>query len=280
MPELPEVETVCRGLAARLEGRALAEVVQRRADLRFPLPPDFAARLTGRRVERIGRRGKYILVHLDDRMVWLVHLGMSGRVVLGPAETTPPGPHDHVVVRTEDGTELRYSDARRFGMMDLVPAAGLAACRALAGMGPEPLERGFSAAYLSRVLAGRRMPVKAALLDQKIVAGIGNIYACESLFRARLSPLRLAHTIAGARAGRLVAAVKAVLAEAIAAGGSSLRDYVQASGELGYFQHSWAVYDREGKACPGCACDRARTGGIGRLVQSGRSTFYCPVRQR
>ncbi|NBC31198.1 MAG: bifunctional DNA-formamidopyrimidine glycosylase/DNA-(apurinic or apyrimidinic site) lyase [Alphaproteobacteria bacterium] len=280
MPELPEVETVCRGLASKLEGRGLATVVQRRADLRFPLPPDFAARLTGRRVARIGRRGKYILVHLDDQMVWLVHLGMSGRIILGPPEATPPGPHDHVVVLTDDGTELRYTDARRFGMMDLVPAAGLADCRALAGMGPEPLEADFSPAYLSRVLAGRQMPVKAALLDQKIVAGIGNIYACESLFRARLSPLRRAHTLTGARARRLVAAVKAVLAEAIAAGGSSLRDYVQASGELGYFQHQWAVYDREGEACPGCTCDRARTGGIGRLVQSGRSTFYCPVRQR
>lgn len=280
MPELPEVETVRRGLAAKLQGRGLAAVVQRRADLRFPLPADFAARLTGRRVGEIGRRGKYILVHLDDRTVWLVHLGMSGRIILGPPEATPPGPHDHIVVQTDDGTELRYTDARRFGMMDLVPEAALAAYRPLAAMGPEPLEPAFSAAYLSRTLAGRQMPIKAALLDQKIVAGIGNIYACESLFRARLSPLRLAHTIAGAPARRLVAAVKAVLAEAIAAGGSSLRDYVQSSGELGYFQRQWAVYGKAGEPCPGCTCDPVRSGGIARLVQSGRSTFYCPVRQR
>ena len=285
MPELPEVETVCRGLASKLDGRRLIVVEQRRADLRFPFPPDFAARLAGRRVMRIARRAKYILVHLDDQMVWLVHLGMSGRMVLSPTgtaptRTAPTGPHDHVIVRTDDGTELRYNDARRFGMMDLVPAADLATHRALAGLGPEPLEPDFSADSLSAALAGRRSPIKAALLDQRTVAGLGNIYVCEALFRAGVSPRRLAATIQGARAGRLVAAIKAVLTDAIAAGGSSLRDYVQASGELGYFQHAWAVYDRVGEACPGCTCDRGQTGGIRRLVQSGRSTFYCPVRQR
>lgn len=280
MPELPEVETVCRGLTAQLEGQQLAEIVQRRADLRFPLPDDFAARLTGRRVARIARRGKYILLRLDDAMVWMIHLGMSGRLCVGPSVAVPTGPHDHIIAITETGTELRYTDPRRFGMMDLVPEAGLQAHWALAMMGPEPLDAGFSPDILTAALAGRRSPIKTALLDQRIVAGLGNIYVCESLFRARLSPQRPAGTIAGARSQRLVAAIKTVLSDAIAAGGSSLRDYVQASGELGYFQHEWAVYDRAGKACPGCTCDWQETGGIKRLLQSGRSTFYCPVQQR
>ncbi len=284
MPELPEVETVCRGLAAKLEGRRLARVVQRRPDLRFPLPERLAERLTGRRVESIARRGKYILVHLDDGMVLLAHLGMSGRLVISPAPAPParfaPSRHDHVILETEDGSVVAFNDARRFGMMDLTPARQLGEHRLLAGLGPEPLADGFDGTVLARGLAGRLTPIKAALLDQRVVAGLGNIYVSEALFAARLSPRRLAGSVSGRRAGRLATAIREVLSRAIAAGGSSLRDYVQASGELGYFQHAWAVYDREGERCPGCTCNPAATGGIRRIVQSNRSTFYCPVRQR
>ncbi len=280
MPELPEVETVCRGLRLRLVGRRLARVRQRRPDLRYPLPEKLGQRLTGRRVERIDRRAKYMLMHLDDGMVLIVHLGMSGRIVVSDAPGPVPGPHDHVVLETDDGAVVVFNDARRFGMMDLVPAVDLGGHRLLAGLGPEPLDDGFDGACLTRALAGRIISIKAALLDQRIVAGIGNIYACEALFRANLSPRRQAGSVIGRRADRLAAAVKAVLAAAIDAGGSSVRDYVQASGELGWFQHAWAVYDREGLPCPGCTCDVARTGGVRRLVQGGRSTFYCAVRQR
>ncbi len=278
MPELPEVETVRRGLAPRLEGRRLQRVVQRRPDLRWPLPERFAERLTGRRVLTVGRRAKYLQIEIDSGEVLLVHLGMSGRMVLTPAPVVRPEPHDHVILETEDGQAVRFNDPRRFGMMDLVPADGLDRHRLLATLGPEPLGDAFTAEYLAHALAGRRTPIKAALLDQRVVAGLGNIYVCEALFQARLSPRRLAASVQGARAARLVTAVRDVLARAIAAGGSSLRDYVQADGELGYFQHAWAVYGREGDPCPGCRCDGDP--GIQRIVQSGRSTFYCPTRQR
>ncbi|MCA8908436.1 MAG: bifunctional DNA-formamidopyrimidine glycosylase/DNA-(apurinic or apyrimidinic site) lyase [Rhodospirillaceae bacterium] len=280
MPELPEVETVRRGLERVLKGRRLARVLQRRADLRTALPPAFAERLTGRTVQGLRRRGKYMLIDLDDGQVWLVHLGMSGSMTVGPADARPPGAHDHVVVETDGGVRVTYCDARRFGTMDLFAAATEAAHPLLARMGPEPLDPGFTAEVLAAALAGRITPIKAALLDQRTVAGIGNIYASEALFRARLSPRRLAATVTGRRAERLVVAIRTVLEEAIAAGGSSLRDYVQANGELGYFQHAWAVYGREGERCPGCTCDAAQSGGIRRIQQSGRSTFYCPARQR
>lgn len=280
MPELPEVETVRRGLAMRLEGRVLAQVAQYRPDLRFPLPKDFARRLTGRRVLRLDRRAKYILAHLDDDHVWLTHLGMSGSMVLREGPPGPPAAHDHIVLATDDGWTVTYNDVRRFGFMDLIPADRLADHPMLASLGPEPLGNGFNAAVLSERLAGKVTPIKAALLDQTVVAGLGNIYVCEALFRAGISPKRLAHTVAGARAERLVPAIRDVLTEAILAGGSTLRDYVQSSGELGYFQHSFKVYGREGEPCPGCDCDVARTGGIARIVQSGRSTFHCPRRQR
>lgn len=279
MPELPEVETVCRGLAARLTGRRLTQVIQRRPDLRFPLPDRMAARLTGRRVLGIDRRGKYILAHLDDGHVLLVHLGMSGRLVVSQAPAAAPGPHDHVILETDDGAVVTFNDARRFGMMDLIAENDLLQHKALALLGPEPLSDAFDGDYLAAALAGRMTPVKAALLDQRLVAGLGNIYVSEALFRAGLSPRRLAGNVTGRRPARLVQAVKAVLTDAIAAGGSSLRDYVQASGELGYFQHAWRVYDREGLPCHGCRCDVARTGGVRRIAQSGRSSFYCPTRQ-
>lgn len=280
MPELPEVETVCRGLAPHLEGRVLAWVERRRAGLRIPFPPRFAERLTGRRVEAVRRRAKYILVHLDDRSVLIVHLGMSGRMVVTDRRPESPGPHDHVVLETESGTVVVFNDARRFGVMDLTTEDALAEHPLLRSLGPEPLGNGFSGPVLAERLAGRTTAIKAALLDQTVVAGLGNIYVAEALFTARLSPRRIAATVSGARAERLAAAIRDVLGRAIAAGGSSLRDYVQASGELGYFQHQFAVYDREGQACPGCTCDMAATGGIKRIVQSGRSTFYCPHRQR
>ncbi len=284
MPELPEVETVCRGLRPKLEGRRLTRVLQRRPDLRFPLPEAFVERLEGRRVSRIDRRAKYILMHLDSGEVLLCHLGMSGRMLLMNGETRPLDRHDHVVFFTEDGGEIRFNDARRFGMMDLVAPEGLARHRLLKHLGPEPLSNAFNGPELAARLKGRRSPIKAALLDQKVVAGLGNIYVSEALFFAGISPRRQAYTVQGARAERLAAAVRKVLNAAIAAGGSSLRDYVQADGELGYFQHHWAVYDRAGEPCPGCDCGAATLssgqGGIRRIVQSNRATFYCPSRQR
>ncbi len=276
MPELPEVETVIRGLRPVLEGRRLARVEQRRPDLRFPLPENLPARLTGRRVERIDRRAKYILIHLDSEEVLLCHLGMSGRMLLVADPTEPLDRHDHVILASDAGTQVRFNDVRRFGFMDLFPAAELSSNRHLAGLGPEPLGNGFNGPVLAKALAGRATPLKAALLDQSVVAGLGNIYVCEALYFAGLSPRRLARTVGPARAERLAQAVRDVLTRAIAAGGSSLRDYVQANGELGYFQHDWAVYGREGEACPGCDCGKA----IRRFVQSGRSTFYCARRQR
>ena len=275
MPELPEVETVCRGLATRLVGRTFVRVDQHCKALRIPLPPRFAERLVGRRVLGVGRRAKYILVHLDDGTVMLAHLGMSGRMTVGNGEMAPER-HDHVVFFTDDGARIAFNDARRFGLLALAAAGELDRHPLIAGLGVEPLEDGFTGAALAARLRGRRTSIKAALLDQRVVAGLGNIYACEALYRARLSPRRIAATVAGRRAGRLVAAVRQVLTEAIEAGGSSLRDYVQVSGDLGYFQHRFAVYDREGQPCPGCDCG----GAIRRIVQSGRSTFYCPRRQR
>src|SRR5262245_1959957 len=280
MPELPEVETVCRGLAARLEGRRFRRVIQRRKDLRFPLPARFVARLEGRRVERIIRRAKYMLFHLDDGTVMLGHLGMTGRMLVGTAMPEELEPHDHLIFETDDGTVVRFNDARRFGCFDLVSSSKLAKHRLLAGLGPEPLDGAFTGPVLATALKGKKTPIKAAILDQRVVAGVGNIYASEALFRAGLSPRRLARTVQGDRANALAQAIKDVLSEAISAGGSSLRDYVQTDGELGYFQHRWAVYEREGKACPGCHCEFEKTGGIKRLAQSGRSTFYCPRRQR
>jgi len=280
MPELPEVETVCRGLALRLEGRRIVAAVQRRADLRFPLPARFAARLKGRRVISIGRRAKYILIRLDDGWVLLCHLGMSGRMLLSDGPPPAYEAHDHIILTAEDGTVLRFNDARRFGMMDLVRESELDRHKLLAGLGPEPLGNDFNGPALAAALKDKRTPIKAAILDQRVVAGIGNIYASESLYRAGLSPRRLARTVQGDRAERLAAAIRQVLTEAIAAGGSSLRDYVQTSGELGYFQHRWAVYEREGQSCPSCNGAAASCPGIRRIVQSGRSTFYCPRRQR
>jgi len=281
MPELPEVETVMRGLATVLEGRQIAHAITTRPDLRWPFPPGLAARLTGARVLGFRRRGKYMLMRLDGGHSVLIHLGMSGRMVARPVTDRPNAPiaHEHFALETADGTRVGFVDPRRFGSIDLVSTAAEEAHRLLAGLGPEPLEAAFTPAVLSAALAGRRTPIKAALLDQKIVAGLGNIYVSEALFRAGISPKRLAATVAGARAARLVPAIQAVLAESIAAGGSSLRDYVQADGGIGFFQDRFKVYDRAREPCDHCpgppGCD-----GIRRLVQAGRASFHCPRVQR
>jgi len=280
MPELPEVETVCRGLRPVMEGRRIERLTLRRPDLRFPIPKDFAVRVGGKIVSRIERRAKYILMHLDTGDVVIAHLGMSGRMKTVRGIPNEIEAHDHVEFAMQGGMTVTFNDPRRFGMLLLETGAGLAQHKLLRDLGPEPLEDSFNGAYLVTQLKGKRTPIKAALLDQHIVAGLGNIYVSEALFHAGVSPKRIAASVGAARASRLAEAVKMVLAKAIAAGGSSLRDYVQPSGELGYFQHQWAVYGRQGEACPGCDCTLSRTGGIRQMVQSNRSTFYCPRRQR
>lgn len=276
MPELPEVETVRRGLQPVLEGRILVDVVQRRPDLRFPLPPLLGQRLRGRRVVHVGRRAKFLLVELEGGEVLILHLGMSGRLTIHESDAGPAGPHDHLEFITDAGVTVRFNDARRFGMVDFAPGGRPEAHPMLAALGPEPLGNEFSALALAAALAKRDRPIKAALLDQAVVAGLGNIYVCEALYRAGISPRRRARTVGGVRAERLAAAIREVLSAAIAAGGSSLRDYVQASGELGYFQHSWGAYGRDGQPCLKAGCG----GTIRRVTQSGRSTFYCPMHQR
>ncbi|WP_299438563.1 bifunctional DNA-formamidopyrimidine glycosylase/DNA-(apurinic or apyrimidinic site) lyase [uncultured Rhodospira sp.] len=279
MPELPEVETVRRGLAPVLLGRRLTRVVVRQPMLRWPVPLEFARALTGRRVEALDRRGKYLLIRLDDDRVVIGHLGMSGSLAVRPPGEAP-ALHDHVILETDAGACVTFHDPRRFGALLLSTALGVEAHPLLAHLGPEPLDGAFDGPALAARLAGKRCSVKAALLDQRVVAGLGNIYVSESLFRAGLSPRRLAGSVSGARAARLAVAIQAVLLEALESGGSTLRDHRQANGELGYFQHAFAVYDKEGQPCPGCDCDVAREGGIRRLVQGGRSTFYCARRQR
>ena len=285
MPELPEVETVRRGLAAVMEGRPIVDVLVRRGDLRRPLPEGFAAALTGRTVRAVDRRAKYLLFRLDDGTVVIAHLGMSGRMVIEQAAEpqvpggftlpgTPGGKHEHIVFSVGNGTQVRFSDPRRFGLKDLTTEDTLADHPLLASIGPEPLDEAFDGAALAARLAGKRTPIKSALLDQRIVAGLGNIYVCEGLFAAGLSPRRGAHTVQGRRADRLMRSIKSVLLAAIEAGGSTLRDHVAPSGEIGYFQHNFKVYGREDEPCPSCAQP------ISRLVQSGRSTFFCSRCQR
>jgi formamidopyrimidine-DNA glycosylase len=287
MPELPEVETVRMGLAPVLEGHRIVKAVTRRGDLRVPFPPRFAERLTGRRVKRLWRRAKYLLASLDDGETLVVHLGMSGRMSVyaegkerklgqyvyeqAPA-SAGSGKHDHVVFETDAPARIVFTDHRRFGLMTLVETERIGEHPLFKGLGVEPLSKEFDAAYLDRVLKGKRTPIKSALLDQRVIAGLGNIYVCEALFRAGVSPKRQASTIPGKRSAVLVPEIRAVLRDAIRAGGSSLRDYAGADGALGEFQHHFAVYDREGERCPGKSCK----GKIRRIVQSGRSTFYCP----
>ena len=279
MPELPEVETVMRGLATVLEGRTIARAAVHRADLRFPFPPNLARRLTGATITGFRRRAKYLLMRLSGGDTMLLHLGMSGRMLIRPAGSNETPRHEHMTIETTDGTVVGFVDPRRFGAVDLMATAAEDQHRLLAGLGPEPLGRDFTTKILAAALAGRRTPIKAALLDQTKIAGLGNIYVCEALFRARIAPTRAALAVTPAEIKRLVTEIKATLTEAIAAGGSSLRDYVQPDGELGYFQKAWKVYGREGEACADCPGGTA-CAGIARIVQSGRSSFYCPRTQR
>jgi formamidopyrimidine-DNA glycosylase len=280
MPELPEVETVMRGLAARLAGRTIRRAGVARPDLRWAFPRDLAARLTGARVLGFRRRAKYLLMRLDRGESLLIHLGMSGRILVAPGGGLAATPaHEHFWLESDEGWRVSLVDPRRFGALDLVATQAEDAHRLLARLGPEPLDRAFTPAVLGTALLARQTSIKAALLDQRVVAGLGNIYVCEALYRAGISPLRGARTIPGRRAERLVAAIKSVLEEAIAAGGSSLRDYVQPDGALGYFQHAWRVYGHAGEACPACPGAPA-CAGIRRVVQSARASFYCPRTQR
>jgi formamidopyrimidine-DNA glycosylase len=337
MPELPEVETVRKGLEPILVGNAFARVEQRRPDLRFPLPKDFGARLSGRKVKALDRRAKYLLARLDDGEVLVMHLGMSGKFRIDPSnskeppcrsflaqgddrptsplegevkkkhrtapqESPPPltgrdreggeqtgaeivksiPKHEHIVFHMQDGVSVRYADARRFGYMDLITAGALESHALFKGLGVEPLSSAFTAEWLAARLKGKATPIKSALVDQRLIAGLGNIYACEALFAACISPLKLAGTLP-TKTGKptpkieaLVVAVKSVLESAIKAGGSSLRDYRHADGRLGRFQHRFKVYGREGKPCARKSC----RGTVRRIVQGGRSTFYCPACQR
>ncbi len=292
MPELPEVETVRRGLEPTMVGARFAEVETRRGDLRTPFPPRFAERLKGRRIVSLTRRAKYLLAALDSGETLVMHLGMSGsfRVERGEALVVPPfhherpklAAHDHVVFSLDNCARVVFNDPRRFGSMDLIKSEGIAERAPFAGLGVEPLSAEFDAAELAALFAGARAPIKTALLDQKRIAGLGNIYVCEALHRARVNPTRPAGLLADAKgkptaaARALVSAIRAVLEAAIEAGGSTLRDHRQPDGELGYFQHSFAVYDREGAPCPRRGC----RGTITRVAQGGRSTFYCPVCQK
>lgn len=280
MPELPEVETVVRGLQPVMTGQTIAKVDVRRPDLRIPIPKDFARRLEGQQVAQVRRRAKYVLIELASGDTALAHLGMSGRIFIEPQNPEPPGKHDHIVFTMADGTQIRLNDPRRFGLVEIDRTDALDQHRFFVHLGPDPTGNGFNGPALAAALKGKKCAIKAALLDQRVVAGLGNIYISEALFESGISPKRLAGAVQGSRAEKLASAVQQVLTRAIAAGGSSLRDYVQPSGELGYFQHQWAVYGREGEACPGCDCDIARTGGVQRIVQASRSTFYCSRRQR
>jgi formamidopyrimidine-DNA glycosylase len=281
LPELPEVETVKRGLQLSMEGRLLTRVEIRREDLRIPFPVDFQKRLMGRRILRLWRRAKYILADLDENETLVIHLGMSGRihvarVELDSAPAASLGKHDHVVFETDSPARIVFTDHRRFGLMTLVDTASIESHKLFKDLGLEPLSIGFDAAHLQRALKGKKTPIKSALLDQRVIAGLGNIYVCEALWRARISPKRRAARVSNAQIGLLTPAIQSVLNEAILAGGSSLRDHRRTNGELGYFQKKFAVYDREGEACmrPDCS------GVIRRIVQSGRSSFYCPACQK
>jgi formamidopyrimidine-DNA glycosylase len=288
MPELPEVETVRRGLQPVMEGKRLLAVETRRKDLRFPFPARFAARLTGRTVAAMGRRAKYLMADLDDGQVLVMHLGMTGRFIIEhdgrmqapgefQTEITRHLDHDHVVFRMEGGATITYNDVRRFGFMELIPRTEIASHPLTADIGIEPLGNELTPGKLAELFAGKAAPLKAALLDQRLIAGLGNIYVCEALFRSGLSPRRAAGSIVAkdgsptARAERLTQEIRLVLEEAIEAGGSTLRDFAHADGSLGYFQHRFKVYDREGEPCPNPKC----AGAVQRLVQSGRSTFFC-----
>ncbi len=283
MPELPEVETVRRGLEPAMKNQLIAKADVNRPDLRWPFPPNLADRLTGARVLGLRRRSKYILIDLDSDETLIVHLGMSGRMLvsgiqLGQFFLDHPAveKHDHVVLHMENNARITFNDARRFGMMDLAVTAAVEQHKLLASLGPEPLGNSFDEAYLISAFAGKTAPIKSLLLDQRIIAGLGNIYVCEVLYRAKILPMCKAGGLSKSRIGKILPIIREVLEEAILAGGSSLKDYRQTGGELGYFQHNFQVYDREGLPCASDEC----TGVIKRVTQVGRSSFYCPICQR
>ncbi len=277
MPELPEVEIVKRGLEPALSGKAFKHVEVRRSDLRVKVPDDFKSVIEGQSVRKLSRRGKYILIFLEGGQVVVLHLGMSGRIhIYKPGVPYEVQKHDHVILDTDDGSRIVFNDPRRFGMIYMTPANDWENQKPFSKMGPEPLGNKFSGPCLEEKLYGRKSNIKSALLDQKIVAGIGNIYACEALFESGIHPERAAGSVTGKEAEQLAAAIRSVLQKAIVAGGSSLKDYRQTDGSLGYFQHSFSVYDKESEKCPDCTCDDT----VRRIVQAGRSTFFCPVKQR
>ena len=281
MPELPEVETVTRAMRAELEGDTIISVALHREGLRVPFPVDLVVRLEGQRIERVERRAKYILVHLNSGDVFVLHLGMSGRILIrDPKEHAQAEKHDHLVLTTRKNKQVLFRDPRRFGMAFIVSEAELESHSAFRDLGPEPLGNGFSDAVLAEALKNKKIAIKVALLDQHLVAGIGNIYACEALFYAGIDPRLEAGAVKPARLEKLYGTIRMVLEKAIAAGGSSFRDFHSTNGEAGYFQRELAVYDREGKACIGCICDPAKTGGVMRFSQGGRSTFWCPRKQK
>jgi formamidopyrimidine-DNA glycosylase len=275
MPELPEVETVRRGLLSALEGQKLESVIVRRPNLRIPFPKDFAQRLTGKKITHLSRIAKYLLLHIEGGDIAIIHLGMSGHMTVLDKDIPPPGKHDHVDFCTTKGVTVRFNDPRRFGLMTLTTEDEIDGHKLIKNIGPDPLGNSFNDDVLADALSGRATPIKAALLDQKTVAGLGNIYVSESLFRSGISPKRLARAVQGNRAEKLTRAIRDVLGEAIEAGGSSLKDHQQPDGELGYFQHHFKVYGKEGEACPNCVKSK-----IKKIVQSGRSTFYCSNCQR
>ncbi len=279
MPELPEVETVCRGLKKTLVDRKVKSVTLHRDGMRVPFSPALK-KLANVKVKSVSRRAKYVLVHLGDGQTLVLHLGMSGRLLIfGRKDAYVPSKHDHLVLLMDNGTRVVMNDPRRFGLAVLAETDGLENHKFFRHLGVEPLGKDFTAEYLVEKLHGKKVAVKLAIMDQRVVVGVGNIYASEALFAAHIDPRAPAGALRPATAEKLVVEIKAVLKRAIAAGGSSLRDYVQTDGELGYFQHQFAVYDREGKKCKGCTCDIKKTGGVKRMTQGGRSTFYCPVRQ-
>jgi|TARA_Y100000590_G_scaffold467669_1_gene647389 formamidopyrimidine-DNA glycosylase len=282
MPELPEVETTRKGLIPALVGETFSKVDVRSSGLRFPFPRNLSSKIQNRRVISINRRAKYLLICLEGDLVLLIHLGMSGRMrVFIKGDKIPPiDKHDHLIFRTLCGTEVRFNDARRFGALDLVSAKKLNTHPLICDLGPEPLSESFNGTLLAERIIEKKTNIKAALLDQKTIAGIGNIYACEALYYANLSPRRAAYTIQGKRADRLASSIQGVLKAAIKAGGSSLRDFRQSDGGLGYFQHQFAVYGREGELCPRCKAANHNQGCVNRTVQNGRSTFYCSCWQR
>lgn len=281
MPELPEVEIVRRGLDPVLTDNVITGVDLWRSNLRTPIPKNFKKALESAKVVQTARRGKYILVFLDNGQGFALHLGMSGRIMIHePGAEYTREKHDHIGFRMKSGAQVIFNDARRFGMVFLVERDTWEKESAFAAMGPEPLGNKFNGEILFKKLKGKKAPIKAALLDQRVVAGVGNIYACEALFESRISPTKLAGKLTKDECERLTAAIRNVLNKAIKEGGSSLRDYRNTKGDLGYFQHHFSVYDREGKQCPGCNCNILKTGGVRRIVQAGRSTFYCSKKQQ